>query len=63
MKTYTLKLIDELGNVYYTIEEADYKKMRKIVSTWRKERRNIKIEGEPTVFKCPNGEELWVYET
>lgn len=63
MKTYTLKLIDELGNVYYTIEEADYKKMRKIVSTWRKVRRNIKIEGDTIVFKCPNGEELWVYET
>lgn len=63
MKMYSLKLIDELGNVYYTIDGADYKRMRKIVTTWRNSRRNIKIEGETLVFKCPSGEELWVYET
>ncbi|MDD6383958.1 MAG: hypothetical protein PUG13_00865 [Streptococcus hyointestinalis] len=62
-KNYCLKLIDELGGCYYTIERCDYQKMRKIASAWRKKRTVISENGEVSVLRATTGEELWIFET
>lgn len=63
-KQYTIKQLDEYGNVFYEREDFSFKGKQKFIKLWRGEDRvQLLKQNNILVVTKSTGEELWVFET
>ena len=61
-KYFTVKLIDELGGCYLTLDKLTYDKKRKVIKEWKSCRVVIRDTVEELeVYRSTSGEELWIF--
>lgn len=62
-KFFSVKLIDELGGCYLTLDKLTYNQKRQAIKEWKSCRVVIRdtIE-ELEVYRSTSGEELWIFE-
>lgn len=63
-KQYTIKQLDEFGNVFYEREDFSFKDKQKFIRLWKAQDR-VQILEQHNVFIITKstGEELWIFET